>query len=79
VLHPIYIKAVALQDGSGAVSVLVTSDPLGFNRNMAAFVAREAEKRFKVPRARLAINSSHTHSAPVTDDVLRPAYPYDAA
>src|SRR5918994_2162036 len=41
VLHPIYIKALALQDERGAVSVLVTSDLLGFNRNMAAFVARE--------------------------------------
>src|SRR5688572_32089914 len=61
VLHPIYIKALALQDEGGAVSVLVTSDLLGFNRNMAAFVAREAEKRFKLPRGRLAINSSHTH------------------
>ena len=79
VLHPIYVKALALQDESGAVSVLVTSDLLGFNRKMAAFVAREAESKFKLPRKRLAINSSHTHSGPVTDDVLRPAYPYDAA
>ena len=78
VLHPIYIKALALQDESGAVSVLVTADLLGFNRNMAAFVTREAEKKFRLPRGRLAINSSHTHSAPVTDDVLRPAYPYNA-
>jgi neutral ceramidase len=76
VLHPIYVKALALQDESGAVTVLVTSDLLGFNRDMAAFVAREAQSRFNLPRNRLAINSSHTHSAPVTDNVLRPAYPY---
>jgi hypothetical protein len=79
VLNPIYVKALALQDDSGAVSVLVTSDLLGFNRDMAAFVAREAQTKFGIARSRLAINSSHTHSAPVTDNVLRPAYPYDEA
>jgi hypothetical protein len=79
VMHPIYVKALALQDESGATSVLVTSDLLGFSRVMADFVAREALSKFGLPRERLAINSSHTHSAPVTDNVLRPAYPYDAA
>jgi enamine deaminase RidA (YjgF/YER057c/UK114 family) len=79
VLQPIYVKALALQDETGAVSVLVTSDLLGFSREMAGFVAREAQSRFGLPRNRLAINSSHTHSAPVTDNVLRPAYPYDEA
>jgi neutral ceramidase len=77
VLHPIFVKALALQDESNAISVLVTSDLLGFNRDMAAFVAQEVQNKFKLPRHRLAINSSHTHSAPVTDNLLRPAYPYD--
>ncbi len=79
VLHPIFVKALALQDDSNAISVLVTSDLLGFNRDMAAFVAREVQDKFKLPRHRLAINSSHTHSAPVKDNVLRPAYPYDGS
>jgi hypothetical protein len=79
VLQPIYVKALALQDETGATSVLVTSDLLGFNRDMSAFVAREAQTKFGIARDRLAINSSHTHSAPVTDNVLRPAYPYDDA
>lgn len=79
VLHPIYVKALALQDETGAINVLVTSDLLGFNRDMAAQVAQQAHSRFGLPRSRLAINSSHTHSGPVTSGVLRPAYPYDDA
>jgi neutral ceramidase len=79
VLQPIYVKSLALQDETGAVSVLVTSDLLGFSRDMAAFVAREAQSKLGISRNRLALNSSHTHSAPVTDKVLRPAYPYDDA
>ncbi len=78
-LHPIFVKALALQDDSNAISVLVTSDLLGFNRDMAAFVAREVQDKFKLSRHRLATNSSHTHSAPVKDNVLRPAYPYDGS
>jgi enamine deaminase RidA (YjgF/YER057c/UK114 family) len=77
VLHPIYVKVLALEDDAGAVSVLVTSDILGFNRDMADTVASQAQSKFGLPRSRLAINSSHTHSAPVTGNVLRPAYPYD--
>ena len=58
VLHPIYVKALALQDETGAINVLVTSDLLGFNRDMAAKVAQQAHSRFGLPRNRLAINSS---------------------
>src|SRR5262245_1903154 len=69
VMQRIYVKALALQDETGATTVLVTSDLLGFNRDMAAFVAREAQTKFKLPRNRLALNASHTHSGPVTDKV----------
>lgn len=76
VLQRIYVKALALKDQNGTVSVLVTSDLLGFNHEMSATVAQQAQRKYGLPRERLAINSSHTHSAPVTDTVLRPAYPY---
>ena len=36
VLQPIYAKALALQDESGAVTVLVTSDLLGFTKELIA-------------------------------------------
>lgn len=79
VRQKIWVKALALEDETGARSVLVTSDLLGFNAEMARTVAESARRKHGIARERLAINSSHTHSAPVTDSVLRPAYPYGAA
>ncbi len=74
VLHDLYAKALALQDETGATSVLVTTDLLGFTRDMAATVAGRVEQKYGVARARLALTSSHTHSGPVTGQLLRPAY-----
>lgn len=76
VRHKIWVKAMALEDETGAKTVLVTSDLLGFNRRMTDVVTREAERKYGISRDRLALNASHTHSAPVTDTVLRVAYPF---
>src|SRR5439155_26835413 len=74
VLQHIYVKALALQDETGAVTVLVTSDLLGFNRDTSIPIAERVRQKYGVPRERLALNASHTHSAPVTGNLLRPAY-----
>ncbi|MEK7409219.1 MAG: neutral/alkaline non-lysosomal ceramidase N-terminal domain-containing protein, partial [Acidobacteriota bacterium] len=74
VLHDLYAKALAFEDETGATSVLVTTDLLGFTRDMAATVAGRVEQKYGVVRARLALTSSHTHSGPVTGQLLRPAY-----
>lgn len=77
VLHDIWTKALAVRDGSGPTSVLVTAEILGFNAEMAASIAGRVEKKYGVPRERLVLSASHTHSAPVTGQVLRPAYDFD--
>jgi hypothetical protein len=79
VLHEIYVKALALQHDDSAPAVLVTSDLLGFTREMADTVAEAAAKKYGLSRDRLVLNASHTHSAPVTGQLLRPAYPLDDA
>ncbi len=71
----IFVKALALEDDTGAVSVLVTSDLLGFNAQMSGVVAGQVKQKYGIPRERLIFNASHTHSAPVTSYVLRVAYP----
>ncbi len=76
VRQKIWVKALALEDETGQRTVLVTADLLGFSQRMANYVAGEAQSRFKLTRDRLALNASHTHSAPVTDTVLRVAYPF---
>ena len=74
VRQDIYVKALALQDRSGAISVLVCADLLGFSRAMSDEVFERVRERFHLTRDRLVINASHTHSAPVAGEVLRAAY-----
>jgi hypothetical protein len=72
VLRDIFVKAVALEAEQGKPVVIVTSDLLGFPREIADPVAAQCAKRFGLPRDRLLLNASHTHSAPV---VHRNAFP----
>lgn len=68
--HPIWLKALALKDDSGATSVLVTADLVGLSDKMVAIIAKAAQEKYGIPRERLILNTSHNHSCPVTADVL---------
>ncbi len=48
VREPIYIKALALQDGTGATSVLVTADLVDTHREIWDPVAERCEKQFGI-------------------------------
>ena len=45
--------------------VIVTADLVGIPREISDPVAARCEKEFGLPRDRLVLNASHTHSAPV--------------
>src|SRR5436190_1069819 len=75
VLQNIYVKCVALQFQDGPPSAWVTSDLLGFPRDVSEAIVAECSTKHKLPRQRLILNASHTHSAPVVGRMLRPAYP----
>jgi neutral ceramidase len=75
----IFVKALALKDDKGAVTVLVTSDLLGFPAEVSAPIFSRVQQQFGLPRERVVLNSSHTHSAPVVGHMLSPAYPYGEA
>jgi hypothetical protein len=64
-LHDLYIKALALEDADGGRLVLVTSDVLGLPRSVSDAVATEVRRKTGLPRERLMLTSSHTHSGPV--------------
>lgn len=68
--HSIWLKALALRDDTGAVSVLVTADLVGLSDRMIAVIAKQAREKHRIPRERLILNTSHNHSCPVTEDVL---------
>lgn len=74
VLADLYVKALALQDEAGNTSVLVAADLLGFTREMSDVIAERCRKQFGLPRDRLVLSATHTHSGPVTGQLLRPAY-----
>src|SRR6185503_10437031 len=61
VLQDIYAKALALQNDADPPAVIVTSDLLGFTREMAATVADGVARKYGLPRERLVLNASHTH------------------
>ncbi len=73
VRQDIHVKALALQDETGALSVLVTADLVDSKRDVWDVVAERCEKQFGISRERLALNESHTHSAPVV--LRRPLIP----
>ncbi len=70
VLHPIYLKALALRDDGDETSVLVTADLVGLSKTMVTEIATRATKELGIKRERLILNYSHNHSCPVTADVL---------
>lgn len=64
VLHDLYAKALALEDGSGRRAVVVSADILGFPAPVANRIAQAAGKHYGLGRDRLMLNASHTHCGP---------------
>ncbi len=65
VLTELWAKALALESSKGGRVVLVTTDVIGLPRAISDVVAARVEKQYGLERARLLLNSSHTHSGPV--------------
>ena len=64
VRQDLFVKALALQDETGATSVLVTSDLHSYTRGMSDTIADAVRTKYGVPRERLLLNASHTHGGP---------------
>ncbi|MBI1784768.1 neutral/alkaline non-lysosomal ceramidase N-terminal domain-containing protein [Candidatus Sumerlaeota bacterium] len=77
-LHDLFAKALVIQDENGAKTAIVTTDLLGIPREIGQKIAAGAAERFGLPRERLLINCSHTHSGPAIRGNLD-MYPLDEA
>jgi len=64
-LHDLWAKALAIEDRRGGRAVFVTTDLVGLPRSITDVVAARALKEYGLDRARLVINSSHTHTGPL--------------
>src|SRR5205807_3455530 len=65
VVQDLKAKALAIEDGSKNRVVIVTTDLIGLPRSITDVVAARAGKEYGLERARLIINSSHTHTGPL--------------
>ena len=74
VRQEISVRALALQDETARIAVLVTLDLAGVDRQMADEMAARCQQRFGLTRDRLVLNVSHTHSGPVAGLVPMPLY-----
>jgi len=70
VLQKIWAKALAIEDNKGNRVVIVTTDLIGLPRPVADQIGAEVDKRYRLRRNQLLLNSSHTHSGPVLRDNL---------
>ena len=67
VTQRIWAKALAIDDGTPAL--LLTVDNLGIPARMVEEIAARLEKKTKLPRDRLAVTATHTHTAPMLTGV----------
>ncbi len=74
IAQPLHAKALALADSGGSRAVIVTLDVLGLTEPAVAHIAEAARAQYGLPRERLLLCSSHTHSGPIVRDQLAVAY-----
>ncbi len=76
-LHDLHAKALALEDERGYRVVIVTTDLLGFSKEVAEPIVAAAQKQYGLRREQLLLTSSHTHTAPIVRSNLIGAYDLD--
>ena len=74
-LHDLWVKALALEDGEGNLGLLITSDIIGFSRELSQSICDQLRGKFKLERKDILLSSSHTHSGPVLNNNLYGIYP----
>jgi len=74
-LHDLWAKALAFEDAKGNKGVLVTSDILGFPKNMSDEIRDLLASKYDLSKAQVILNSSHTHSGPALKNSLPDVYP----
>ncbi|HWQ53293.1 MAG TPA: neutral/alkaline non-lysosomal ceramidase N-terminal domain-containing protein [Bryobacteraceae bacterium] len=64
IVHDLWTKALALEDGKGERLLVITIDLVKMPRPMIDAVADRIHRRHGIERSRLLVNFSHTHSGP---------------
>lgn len=77
-LHDLWAKALFLEDATGNKALLITSDLLGFPKEVSDRIRDDLQATMGLSRSQIILNSSHTHSGPVLSGSLTDVYPLDA-
>jgi len=73
-IHPLWAKALAIEDSSGSRLVIVTTDLIGMPRELGDAVCESVKKSMGIDRGRILLNFSHTHCGPVITNCAPVAY-----
>lgn len=74
-MHELWAKALAIEDEQGNKALLITTDILGFSKEVADNVRKELQRQHNLAPAQVLLSSSHTHSGPVLSNALVDIYP----
>jgi neutral ceramidase len=78
-LHPLWAKALALEDAKGNRAVIIGTDTLGMTASIYATLKARLAKEYKLQPEQIMLNASHTHTGPVLRGGLYDIYPLNAA
>ncbi len=73
----LWIKVLALEDGSGHRANILTSDLLGFPQPIYLHSRSSLKTRFGLAPEQILLSASHTHCGPVLRGALYDIYPLD--
>lgn len=78
-MHELWAKAITLEDAVGNRAIIVSTDILGFPKEMSERIKSSIYISHGIPKAQILLNSSHTHSGPVLSRSLVDIYPFGDA
>jgi hypothetical protein len=64
-VHPLWAKALAIEDRNGKPIIIVSTDLIALPREITDLVSRRAQQEYGIERSRIMFNSTHTHSGPI--------------
>jgi len=73
-IHPLWAKAMVIEDSGGRRVVLLTTDLIGFGRTVSDAIKAAVQKQAGIEPERVVLNASHTHSGPVVFGCAEVAY-----
>ena len=74
-VHPLWAKALALEDATGKRAVIIATDTIGLSGSIYNSLKLKLAKQYQLTPAQVMINASHTHTGPVMREGLYDIYP----